>query len=87
MGIQNNHLPLDIVTRVFNKVSIILACVDVHLEGDECIQELVREHVGVLAMFQHASNLDGFVISSVSPVFFKWIGKESCACLPADITL
>eukprot|EP01128_Nolandella_sp_AFSM9_P001766 TRINITY_DN12183_c0_g1_i1.p1 TRINITY_DN12183_c0_g1~~TRINITY_DN12183_c0_g1_i1.p1 ORF type:complete len:382 (-),score=35.97 TRINITY_DN12183_c0_g1_i1:160-1305(-) len=82
IGLYNGILPLDLMARAFNIVNIFLACVKVELEGYEHIDPIMKSHIGVLMMFQHASNLDGFVISSVSPIVFKWVGKESLYKIP-----
>jgi 1-acyl-sn-glycerol-3-phosphate acyltransferase len=49
------------------------------VEGRE---NLLNLKDSVVAMFSHASNLDGFLMNAVSPIAFRYAGKKSLFLIP-----
>eukprot|EP01062_Namystynia_karyoxenos_P062570 TRINITY_DN55473_c0_g1_i1.p1 TRINITY_DN55473_c0_g1~~TRINITY_DN55473_c0_g1_i1.p1 ORF type:complete len:461 (+),score=159.38 TRINITY_DN55473_c0_g1_i1:79-1383(+) len=78
LGWGSNRLPADTVQWLF--VRGMLACfgVVVLVEG----LEHVDPSRAALVMFQHASNLDAFVLTAHSPLSCKWIGKKQIFWVP-----
>lgn len=52
---------------------------DVRSEGREHLMDLKNP---VVLMFSHASNLDGFLVNSMSPVGFTFAAKKSIFMIP-----
>ena len=77
-GLKNNFLPLDYVTKWFARFCLLVAGIRVMREG---LEELDLD-TPCVGMFSHASNLDPFILQSVCPIAFKWIGKSSIFAIP-----
>jgi len=80
-GFRNGKLPLDITQRWFAKYLLLVLGVHIEVRGLANLKDSLRGSP-TLGLFQHASNLDGIIICSISPVTFKWIGKRSIYCVP-----
>jgi len=80
MGYHSNHLPLDVIHVTWCKVICLLGGLQVITEGIDYANSL--DGVGALLLFQHSSNLDGFLIQAGCPLAFKWVGKKSLLKIP-----
>lgn len=78
-GVSKNWLPIDIASWGMATLVSISGGSDIRAEGREHLTNLKDS---VVCMFSHASNLDGFIVNSMSPVAFKYAAKKSLFMVP-----
>lgn len=78
LGVRNNWLPLDLVTKAAARGFLLSFGVRVISEG---VGELDTLNPAI-ALYSHGSFLDPFVLQAASPILFKFIGKRSLFLLP-----
>ncbi|DBA03137.1 TPA: hypothetical protein N0F65_003857 [Lagenidium giganteum] len=79
IGFKNNQLPMDFLSWGVAKLICMVAGAESYVEGRENLENLKDS---VICMFSHASNLDGFIVNSSSPVSFKFAAKKSLFMVP-----
>jgi 1-acyl-sn-glycerol-3-phosphate acyltransferase len=82
LGVHSNHLPLDYVHVAWSKVIVFIGGCEVFVEGMDYAKQIASGKSGGLLLFQHSSNLDGYLIQADCPMAFKWIGKKSILLIP-----
>lgn len=80
-GVPSSHLPCTLFVRWYCRTLLLLGCIEVTVEGQQN-SDKVADKEPILGMFQHSSNLDGFIIASVSSISFTWIGKRELYFIP-----
>jgi len=81
-GIRNNVFPTDWVQYFWTKLILIVGGVYVKLEGKSDLGDVYEKGDATIGFFQHSSNLDPFIIMGSSPLFFKFIAKNSIQYVP-----
>lgn len=76
-GWPSNYLLYDIMRRLSSYLFLLLAGVFFTTEG-----KAPSYDTPLVLLFQHGSNLDGFIILNSFPQYFKSIGKEDIFLMP-----
>eukprot|EP01125_Pyxidicula_operculata_P017440 TRINITY_DN610_c1_g1_i1.p1 TRINITY_DN610_c1_g1~~TRINITY_DN610_c1_g1_i1.p1 ORF type:complete len:364 (-),score=63.55 TRINITY_DN610_c1_g1_i1:218-1309(-) len=80
-NIHNGNLPIDWVSRLFARCVLLLACIEVNVEGLSNLEPFMHGEPSI-GCFQHSSNLDAFLVTGYSPLSFKWVGKKDLYFVP-----
>lgn len=82
LGLKNNNLPYDYVTRLWGTWAMLIFGIRCKIEGWENIDKFYNNATSTIGLFQHSSFLDFIVIMGACGYGFKWVSKKSLYKIP-----